>query len=272
MLPTDPTALPDVLAQWFRHPADPSAPPVPAEAIGEKSIRSVAELLGLMADRAAGNMDQALSPERCLRITCRSFSLLAVAVLRQAGVPARLRVGFADYFTPDFLEDHWVCELHDGIRWRLFDAQMSAAWRQRLVHVIVVDDVASDRFRSAASVWQAVRSGAVDGDRLGVSFIGIAGGWFVPGSIQRDLAAQCKDEMLPWDYWGLGASISDRMSIADDEAEKVDALAAALLHAPTILAAARGIVDRFPWAARPPEIFSYPVDRAVTVRLDDAAA
>ena len=40
-------------------------------------------------------------------------------------MPARLRVGFATYFTPGYLEDHWVCEYHPGDRWRLLDPELA---------------------------------------------------------------------------------------------------------------------------------------------------
>ena len=52
-----------------------------------------------VADRVAGN--------------CRHFSVLAVAMLRAHGTPARARCGFGGYFNPGTFEDHWVCERWD---------------------------------------------------------------------------------------------------------------------------------------------------------------
>lgn len=61
---------------------------------------------------------------------CRDRALLAVAVLRQHGVPARSRVGFADYFEPGWHHDHVVAEGHDGRRWRRFDPAAGAERRR----------------------------------------------------------------------------------------------------------------------------------------------
>src|SRR5881296_2904531 len=70
-------------------------------------------------------LDVPRTPERRFIGICRDYTLLACAVLRQHGVPARARVGFANYFTPNFNEDHWVCEYHGGDRWRLLDPELS---------------------------------------------------------------------------------------------------------------------------------------------------
>ena len=53
--------------------------------------------------------------------TCHDFALLAVSALRERGIPARLRVGFASYFRAD----HWVCEHRCSGHWAILDAQ---AW------------------------------------------------------------------------------------------------------------------------------------------------
>jgi hypothetical protein len=55
---------------------------------------------------------------------CCRHALLAAAIFRTHAVPARVRVGFATYFTPGFLEAHWVCEYWDGAQWRLLDAEL----------------------------------------------------------------------------------------------------------------------------------------------------
>lgn len=45
---------------------------------------------------------------------CRQFAMLTVAALRAHGVPARLRVGFADYIVDGFFEEHSVAEYWDA--------------------------------------------------------------------------------------------------------------------------------------------------------------
>ena len=66
--------------------------------------------------------------------TCRDFALLLCALLRQKGVPARVRCGFAKYFHPPSYEDHWICEYWqtDQERWANADAQLDAEHRAHL--------------------------------------------------------------------------------------------------------------------------------------------
>lgn len=59
---------------------------------------------------------------------CRHFSTLLVAILREQGVPARVRAGFARYFGPGRYEDHWFCQYWHAseARWVLGDPQLDA--------------------------------------------------------------------------------------------------------------------------------------------------
>jgi hypothetical protein len=81
-------------------------------------LRRVADIIEAIISRDGRPMDQPREPENRVLGTCRTHALLACAVLRQHKCPARLRVGFADYFTPGFAEDHWICEYRDGHIWR----------------------------------------------------------------------------------------------------------------------------------------------------------
>src|SRR5260370_32554017 len=58
--------------------------------------------------------------------TCRDFALMLCSILRQHAVPARVRCGFATYFTTNPFEDHWVCEYWSEAKggWALADAQL----------------------------------------------------------------------------------------------------------------------------------------------------
>ena len=72
--------------------------------------RTVRELLRRVLARDGRPLAAARAPERRFIGTCRDYALLVCSVLRHQGIPARLRVGFADYFVPGFHEDHWLCE------------------------------------------------------------------------------------------------------------------------------------------------------------------
>ena len=141
--------------------------------------------------------------------TCRDFSLLLCSFLRQAGVPARIRSGFADYFGSDgFHCDHVVTEYWAQERgWLFADAQLAdpgitANWNADFDPM----DVPRDRFLVAGKAWRAIRDGAADPRTFGLHPPEQGPFWgerFVAGNIRLDLAALNKVETLLWDEWGM---------------------------------------------------------------------
>ena len=144
---------------------------------------------------------------------CSTFTLLTVALLRSAGIPARSRCGFGTYFIPGAYEDHWVVEYWDAEQgcWTTVDAQLDATWL-RLIGTDgeVPVSVGPEQFVTAGHAWQAWRSGQLDAERCGLSSIGEHGAFWIAGNLRLDLAALNKVEMLPWDVWGLGWSPAER--------------------------------------------------------------
>lgn len=134
--------------------------------------------------------------------TCRHFSVLLVALLRQQGVPARARCGFADYFTAGNFEDHWVGEYWSDaeVRWVRVDAQLDDLQRVALNIDFSPLDVPPERFLVAGDAWVRCCADEADPTRFGIN--GMSGLWFVAANLLRDLAALNKVEMLPWDVWG----------------------------------------------------------------------
>jgi hypothetical protein len=141
---------------------------------------------------------------------CRDIALLYCSFLRHAGIPARLRSGFADYLGPDgFHGDHVVTEYWDPARgWRLADAQLadpvvSDTWEVDFDPM----DVPRDRFLVAGKAWQAIRAGDADPAAFGLhppEEGPMFGQWFVAHDVRIDLAALNKVETLLWDTWGAG--------------------------------------------------------------------
>src|SRR5689334_14098147 len=76
-------------------------------------VRPVAALLGQIAAGDGRPLTQAREPARRLPGNCRHYTVLAVAMLRAQGTPARARCGFGGYFGTGTFEDHWVCEYWD---------------------------------------------------------------------------------------------------------------------------------------------------------------
>ena len=138
---------------------------------------------------------------------CNTYTLLTVALLRAAGIPARSRCGFATYFVPDYFEDHWVAEVWDRTegRWVMVDAQLDPVWRRMFgmdpeERVVAVGP---EQFVTAGHAWQAWRAGDLDADRCGLTSIPEHGAFWIAANLRLDLAALNKVEMLPWDVWGL---------------------------------------------------------------------
>ena len=144
----------------------------PHDAARDAQVRDAREILHRLVDRDARPLDAPRPIERRVVGTCRNYSLLAAAVFRRHGVPARLRVGFAVYFLSAFHEDHWVCEYADGDSWRLLDAEPGES---AVARDYAIDfppwDVPRDRFVTAGDAWGLLRVGAIDPDACGVSFI-----------------------------------------------------------------------------------------------------
>lgn len=198
---------PRLIAQWIssfmQHPrgAESEKRGFRPEQAADLELRSVAELLSVAAKRGLLEGDSA-QPK--VGGVCRDFALLAVSRFRERGIPARLRVGFADYLAPGRWEDHWLCEWHDGGRWKRLDVEFAA------IEGCSVDtlDVPRERFLTASEAWFRIRDEPEIASRFGVSSLDLGGEWFVAGSLFRDMAALRRLELKPWDYWGLSENLS----------------------------------------------------------------
>lgn len=166
----------------------------------ESHLRSTEEMLTATFAKS----DAPLTVERPLYQktvgVCRHFTVLAVAMLRANGIPARSRCGFGAYFSPGKFEDHWVAEYWDGNAWKLMDAQIDTSQCAILHLDMNLQDVPRDKFLIAGDAWQQCRSGRADENKFGI--FDMRGLWFIAGNLIRDVAALNDMEMLPWDVWG----------------------------------------------------------------------
>jgi len=265
-LPSDPGGLPEIVGGLVLHPlfAAPGGRPSP-----EPTLRRMVDILAAILGKDARPLEQSREPGKRVLGTCRNYALLACAILRQHGKPARLRNGFADYFTPDFWEDHWVCEYRAGSHWRLLDAELTAEVRDRFGIAFDPNDVPRDRFLAAGPAWKALRRGEHDPARFGVSAFSLTGMWFPAGSLLRDLAALTMEEMMAWDYWGPARDFRPGAPISPEWLGPLDSLADALAREPAGYEAAQAILAAHPWAALTPTVLSFPEGQPVEVALDD---
>ncbi|CAG6391575.1 transglutaminase-like domain-containing protein [Streptomyces cocklensis] len=216
-LPRDPGELARIVRDLMLHRVEGGQFGVP---IAEDRMRDDAEtryvddILGLIAARDGRALTCRREwSDRFVGI-CRDFTLLHVSLLRHAGIPARLRSGFADYFsTEGFHWDHVVTEYWDDARgWLLADPQIADPEHYTMDFDPM--DVPRDRFLVAGSAWQKIRAGQAHADSFGLALDEnpMVGSWFVAGDIRLDLAALNKVETLLWDIWGTGASSEDEMT------------------------------------------------------------
>lgn len=165
-------------------------------------LRRVCDLLDAVVRRDDRPLTVAREPAGRIATNCRGFTVLAVAMLRSRGIPARSRCGFGAYFTPGFHEDHWVAEFFGGSRWRAADAQLDELQIAHLGIAFDVTDIPRDRFVVAHDAWRRIRTGRADPATFGLSAIGGAGDWWIAANLMRDAAALLSVETLPWDTWG----------------------------------------------------------------------
>lgn len=177
----------------------------------ESHIRRASQMLDRILAPDKQPLSVARPPHKRLVGTCRHFSVLLVALLRQQGIPARARCGFATYFVPGKFMDHWVGEYWKDAesRWVRVDAQMDAFQQESLKIDFDPLDVPHDRFVVAGDAWARCRSGEADPAEFGI--FDMNGLWFIAANLVRDLAALNNMEMLPWDVWGVMPSSDETL-------------------------------------------------------------
>jgi hypothetical protein len=257
-IPPDPAAILRDVSGVLLHPmiAPMRGLFVPEEALGDRNVRSVAGILERVLARDGHRLTEARAPADRGFCVCAGFARVATAVFRAHGRPARCRAGFAAYFNPGWLEDHWVCEYrHDGA-WHLLDAQLD----DETIRMNGIDfpptDVPREAYVDAGTAWRRVRSGEIDPTKIGLSPFGFAGLWFVAGNLMLDVAALNKEEMLPWEKWSVGRALGPGATVPADLAARFDVVAAAIGGSPDAATAAR-VYRENDWLRVTPSVLSF---------------
>jgi hypothetical protein len=271
-VPPDPAVVARSVAGLILHVfvAEECGVPVPANASGDREVRSAEEMLGRLLGRDARALIEPRAPGDRLFAICRHYAVLAAAIFRAHGIPARARVGFAGYFTPGFWEDHWVCEYHDGRGWRRLDAELDDALVATLGIGFPVWDVPRDRFLDAPAAWLRLRAGEIDPLQVGLSKLDLRGAWFAAGNVMRDSAALVGDELLPWDCWSAALEIGQAPEVPCDWAARFDAVARVLCDGPDA-AVVQHVLEEHPWLRVPQRIVSFTAEGPRDVDLGGEA-
>ena len=190
-------------------------PEVPDARLREIRAHSAEEMLGRIRDLDGRPLVEGRPPEKRTVGNCSHAATLFCSLLRQKGVPARVRDGFAAYLVPDLWCNHWVAEYWDGAegRWARADAELQEGSGEVLGPTFDPHDLPRDRFVDAGEAWSLCRAGGADPDLFG--YPGATGTGYVAQRVALDLAALNKVELTPYDRWGFLEKREDELS-ADD--------------------------------------------------------
>lgn len=198
-----------------------SSVPLPESSNADINARWISRILDLDQQRHGVPLQNERAEAERVQGCCRDHTLLAVAILRQHGVPARSRVGFATYLWPDSRVDHVVAETWTGDRWRRFDPELPGP-RASVDDPLDIPTGADSPFLIAAAAWSGYRQsgGAIDDLGVQVGSLEFKGAPFVFGYLIMDVAHRFGDELLLWDYWGamgmpgqvLDVELGDRLA------------------------------------------------------------
>lgn len=200
-LPSDPAALRAIVSGLVVHGdlCELYSFTPDSAALTEMHLRPVQEMLAALYRKSSLPLTVARPVESRLVGSCRSFAVLYASMLRELGVPARVRAGFASYFARGVWDDHWITEYWAAGRWWRADAQLDSVVSSAYQVSVDADDLGLADFLAGSEVWVRYRAGEVDPGLFGFIQRGERN---IAGAVVRDLACLVKDEMLPWDYWG----------------------------------------------------------------------
>jgi len=196
-------------------------PELPPDRHGEIDSRWLRTILELDQERNPFPLSEPRPMRARVAGCCRDHSLVLIGALREHRVPARSRVGFANYFTAGYHHDHVVVEFWNGDRWVRTDPELASGSHEFDVRDMPVGP--GSPFETAAEVWTRYRAGEIDATGYGV-YPGseFAGPDFVHGYVVFEVAHRFGDELLLWDSWG---------ATEGGEPELIDEVAALLMRA-----------------------------------------
>lgn len=151
-LPDDLESLCALIKKQLIHPSQLKqyGDRVPKTAKGEDGrFPSVRRMLPELLQRNPAGLVMEREPDERLFVSCRNHALLLASILQYRRIPARVRVGFAEYISakPGKWVDHWICEVWDEAqrRWLFVDPDTKRV------------DIPRPEFELAGKVWLKIR-------------------------------------------------------------------------------------------------------------------
>jgi Transglutaminase-like superfamily len=228
-LPVGVSALREIVSQLIVHVSSADKYGIPADKPRSRDTRSASDRLRLTVESVNDSLDAARSPHQRTFGTCRDYSLLLCSMLRHRAIAARVRCGFASYFSAAPYQDHWICEYwsEPEQRWCRVDAQLDELELADLGIAFDPANLPRDVYLSADQAWRLVRSGGASPDDFGHG--DARGLWFLNVNLHRDLLALANQYTSVWDSWRDAPAQSKHL----DESEKAfgDRIAAEITQA-----------------------------------------
>lgn len=167
----------------------------------EAFIRSFEDRLIFLSNLGYTHVSEQKTMENKMIGVCRDFSVIAAALCREVGIPARARCGFATYFEKGKYGDHWVLEYwnEDRKQWVMVDAQLDDFQQKALKIPFDPLDVSQEYFITGPRAWRMCRDGLANPE-----LFGIFEWWgydYLRWNLILDANSLLKMSMQPWDAW-----------------------------------------------------------------------
>jgi hypothetical protein len=122
------------------------------------SYPSVKSILGGLLSYDSTGLRKERKPEDRLVLGCQQNAILLVSILKNRGIPARVRCGHVTYLIPDFHTSHTICEVwnEEKNRWMLVDPSTDRI------------DFSRDKFDFSYDACLQLLSGEIDPSQYGI--------------------------------------------------------------------------------------------------------
>lgn len=214
-LPAGNDSICELIKKQFIHPLEvgPYRNVIPEERYFEDTIyQSVRAMLQGLLHYDSTGLTEKRAPENRLVVACLHHSLLFASILRERGIPVRIRIGFAPYIGRRIGKDvnisHVVCEVWDDeeLRWMYIDPD------RRMI------DFNSDEFITGSQAWQRLRIHDLDIAKFRSVFFEKEQS--VLDMLRLDFLYGLREEVM---YW-VGSGAPEIPEFADLSTTELDAL------------------------------------------------
>ncbi len=199
----------------FIHPfeAEPFRKVIPPERqkYGDPIYSTVRALLKGLLEYDPNGLVFTRQPKDRLIVTCRYHAILLASILKNSGVPVRVRYGFALYIGKDVKICHVICEVwgSEKKRWLLVDPTLPD-----------MVDFPREQFEFASAAWHRLQRGEVDLEKYGVA--NKWGSFHILDMLCHDMESVLGQELL---YWERPPVCKDEnMNVAKIDKEQVEIL------------------------------------------------